>query len=356
MKSGYSIVKLWLRTGLFFYYTKIKVFGKENIPKGKPLMVLANHQNALMDPLMIAMNCGVKPFFLARSDLFKNPLVSKFLRYLQMIPIYRFRDGRDTLKNNPAIFKKCGDLLIKGETIMLFPEGNHGIRRRVRWPMRYGFVRMLFSALEKEPDLDIRILPIGLNYLNAEGFPDSVSMYIGKDFSVQDYYDPNDLPATESKLKDEIYERLKELTTHIPDEETYDRVIAHLDNKKVDYLKPESVNKIIKDIDPTVIAIPVSSSGSSISGLLNILFNLINFPIVLLWNKRIKTIGLDIEFRTTLRFAMGLILFPIYYLLLYLVFGYMLGQDIALTIFLAHVFFNFLYVKLGRFTSSYQKI
>ena len=346
MKVGYNIVKLWLRTGLFFYYTRMKVVGRENIPKNKPIMLLANHQNALMDPLMIAINCGVNPFFLARSDLFKNPLVSKFLHYLQMMPIYRFRDGRDTLKNNPAIFKKCGDLLVQGETVMLFPEGNHGILRRVRWPMRKGFVRMIFCALEKEPDLDIRILPVGLNYLKAEGFPDSVSMYIGKDFAVQDYYDPNDLTESEIKLKDEIYKRLKVLTTHIPDEETYDNVLAQLKNQKVDYLKPKAVNKIIQGIDPNVASTPINSKTRWFSGLIKIIFTLINFPVILLWNKKVKSIGMDIEFRTTLRFMLSMILFPIYYLLLYLVFGYTLGQEIALTMFLAHILFNFIYVKL----------
>jgi len=346
MKVGYNIVKLWLKTGLFFYYTRMKVIGRENIPKNKPIMLLANHQNALMDPLMIALNCGVKPFFLARSDLFKNPLVSKFLHYLQMMPIYRFRDGRDTLKNNPAIFKKCGDLLVQGETVMLFPEGNHGILRRVRWPMRKGFVRMIFCALEKEPDLDIRILPVGLNYLEAEGFPDSVSMFIGKDFAVQDYYDPNDLTESEIKLKDEIYKRLKVLTTHIPDEETYDNVLVQLKNQKVDYLKPKAVNKTIQDIDPNVATTAIKGKTLWFSGLIKIIFTLINFPVLLLWNKRVKSIGMDIEFRTTLRFMLSMILFPIYYLLLYLVFGYTLGQEVAITMFLAHILFNLIYVKL----------
>ncbi len=346
MKVGYNIVKLWIRTGLFFYYTKIKVVGKENIPKGKPTMILANHQNALMDPLMIAMNCGVKPYFLARSDMFKNPIVSKFLHYLQMIPIYRFRDGRDTLKNNPAIFKKCGDLLAKGETVMLFPEGNHGLQRRVRWPMRKGFVRMVFSALEKEPDLDIRILPVGLNYLKAESFPDSVALYIGKDFPVQDFYDPNDLIESESRLKEEVFKRLKVLTTHIPDEDTYENVLVQLNNQKVDYLKPKVVNRIVDSIDPNEAARSNGSKTLWFSGLMKVIFTLINFPIILLWNKKVKSIGLDIEFRTTLRFMLGLILLPVYYLLLYSVFRYTLGLEIAISICLVHILFNLLYVKL----------
>jgi 1-acyl-sn-glycerol-3-phosphate acyltransferase len=262
------------------------------------------------------------------------------------MPIYRLRDGMDTLKNNPAIFKKCGDLLVQGETVMLFPEGNHGILRRVRWPMRKGFVRMIFCALEKEPDLDIRIIPVGLNYLEAEGFPDSVSMYIGKDFAVQDYYNPNDLTESETKLKDEIYKRLKVLTTHIPDEETYDNVLVQLKNQKVDYLKPKAVNKTIQDIDPNVATTPIKGKTLWFSGLIKIIFTLINFPVLLLWNKRVKSIGMDIEFRTTLRFMLSMILFPIYYLLLYLVFGYTLGQEVAITMILAHILFNLIYVKL----------
>lgn len=346
MKIGYHFVKLWIRTGLFFYYTKMKVVGKGNIPKNKPIMILANHQNALMDALMIAVNCGVKPHFLARSDLFKNPLIGKFLQSLQMIPIYRFRDGRDTLKNNPAIFKQCGDLLVQGETVMLFPEGNHGIQRRVRWPMRKGFVKMIFAALDTDPKLDIRILPVGLNYMEAEGFPDSVSMHIGKDFAVQDYYDPSDLIKTESQLKDEIYKRLKELTTHIEDEETYDNVLVQLNNREVDFLKPDVVNRVIQDIDPNTPTIPLKRNIPWFSVLFKTIFTLINFPILLLWSKKVKAIGLDIEFTATLRFLLGLILFPIYYAALYLIFRYTLGQEIALILFLAHLLFNFIYVKL----------
>lgn len=346
MRIGYDILKLYIRTGLFFYYRKIEVVGRENIPKDKPVILLANHQNALMDALMIVMNVRVAPYFLARSDLFKNRLVSRFLRYLQMIPIYRFRDGRDTLKNNPAIFRKCGDLLALGKTIMLFPEGNHGIRRRVRWPMRKGFVQMIFSALENNKDLDIRIVPIGMNYQKAEGFPDSVAMHIGKDFAVQDFYDPENLAATESLLKNEVYGRLKRLTTHIPEEEDYDTVLGHLKHQDVDYLNPNAVNKAIHEIDTSVLKPPIQEQTHGISVLMKSVFAIINFPMLLVWNKYVKRNDLDIEFRSTLRFAVSLILFPLYYLVVFLIFDYFLGPW-ALVVLFAHLLFNLLYVKLG---------
>ncbi|MCK5440874.1 MAG: 1-acyl-sn-glycerol-3-phosphate acyltransferase [Maribacter sp.] len=347
MKISYTIIKLWLRTGLFFYYREIRVIGKDNIPKDKPIMLLANHQNALIDPLVIATSCGLKPYFLARSDLFKNTVVSKLLNYLQMMPIYRLRDGIGTLKNNPAIFKKCGELLVKGKTVMLFPEGNHGIQRRVRLPMRKGFTKMIFSALEERPNLDIRILPVGLNYGKAESFPDSVALCIGKDFAVQDYYDPADLKGSEAILKEVVFKNLKKLTTHIHDENTYDNVLTQLNNLKVDYLKPKKVNRIIKDIDPNFAAETEKIKTPWPWQLVRILFVIINFPMIVLWRKVLKPQITDLEFMATLRFLLSLVIFPVFYLSVYLLTRLALGQEIALTVFLTYIVFNLVYVKLN---------
>lgn len=347
MRIGYNILKLYVKIGLFCYFKKIKVVGLGNIPKDKPILFLANHQNALIDALIIVMNVGVAPFFLARSDVFKKPLIAKFLRYLQMIPIYRIRDGRETLKNNPAIFSKCGRLLSERKALMLFPEGNHGIQRRVRWPMRKGFVKMIFSSLENDPNLDIRIVPVGLNYLRAESFPDSVAMYIGEDISVQACFDPKNLPATEALLKNEVYKRLKQLTTHIEDEGTYDNVVVQLNNRNVDYLDPISVNNAIQEIDVTFQETPIQKKTPWYSYVLKFVFTLVNFPILVLWNKKLKSRDMDIEFRSTMRFALGVLLFPIYFGILFLLFAYFLGIGTAFMLLLVHWFINVAYVKLG---------
>ena len=351
MKIGYEILKIWVRLGLFFYYGKIEVIGRENIPKDKPIMLLANHQNALMDALLIVMKFDRKPYFLARADLFKRPWASRFLHYLQMIPIYRFRDGMRTLKKNPAIFEKCGELLGKGETVMLFPEGNHGIQKRVRWPMRKGFVKMIFEALDQKPDLDIQIVPLGLNYRQAEGFPDSVSLYIGKSLAVKDYYDPHDLEATANQLKQLVFDKLTQLTTHIPNEETYSNVLTQLQKRGVDFLRPEQVNGIIGSIDEDLV-IPEPNKEKSIVGkVVGILFKMLNFPMLLLWNKALKPLVEDIEFWATLRFGLGLLVFPFYYLLLFLLVYGTMGQEVAIAFSLTHILFNLVYVKQNGFTS-----
>jgi 1-acyl-sn-glycerol-3-phosphate acyltransferase len=64
--------------------------------------------------------------------VFKKPLVAKILDSLQMLPVYRIRDGWGNLTNNTAVFERCSKLLKTGECIVIFPEGNHNLKRTVR--------------------------------------------------------------------------------------------------------------------------------------------------------------------------------------------------------------------------------
>ena len=58
-----------------------------------------NHQNALLDPLLVGTTAGKSIYSLTRSDVFGGPL-QWFLDAMQTIPVYRIRDGYDKLKNN----------------------------------------------------------------------------------------------------------------------------------------------------------------------------------------------------------------------------------------------------------------
>ena len=161
-------------------------------------------------------------------------------------------------------------------------------------------------------------------------------MYIGEDISVQACFDPKNLPATEALLKNEVYKRLKQLTTHIEDEGTYDNVVVQLNNRNVDYLDPISVNNAIQEIDVTFQETPIQKRTPWYS-----------FPILVLWNKKLKSRDMDIEFRSTMRFALGVLLFPIYFGILFLLFAYFLGIGTAFMLLLAHWLINVAYVKLG---------
>ena len=101
---AYILIKYWIKAGLFCYYQKIKVVGSENIPKKGPVLFLSNHQNALMDVLLFATQCERKSWFIARSDIFKGSVLNSLFGFLQMLPIYRLRDGKGQFAQKSSYF------------------------------------------------------------------------------------------------------------------------------------------------------------------------------------------------------------------------------------------------------------
>lgn len=345
---GYYLFKWWIGTGLRYYYSKIKIHGLENIPKNKPVLFLANHQNALMDALLIAVFCKCKPYYLTRGDLFKNPVAKSLLNFLQMIPVYRIRDGKQSLGKNDTIFNLCANLLEDKHQILIFPEGNHNIKKRIR-PLSKGFTRILFKALEKQPNLDIRLVSVGVNYIKAERFPDSTALYFHKDVSVLDLYDVDNLPESIKRMKSVVYKNLKMQTTHIEDEESYVSVLEKLDAMGVDYLTPSKVNTVLETLGSNVIKTK-EKNVVSWSWLMKSLFTILNLPFLTPWKLFLRPKIWQKEFVSTFRFLYALVLFPIFYMLIFWLLGSYIGYAATAIIILAHIAFNYLYIKTSPFT------
>ena len=98
--------------------------GKENIPHEGAILFSPNHQNALLDPLLVGTTTGKSIYSLTRSDVFGGPL-QWFFDAMQTLPIYRIRDGYDQLKKNQAVFEQCYTLLGDKKHMMMFSEGMH---------------------------------------------------------------------------------------------------------------------------------------------------------------------------------------------------------------------------------------
>lgn len=325
----YQLVKIYISIGLFFFYKKIIVKGKNNIPKKGAVLLVANHKNALIDPLLIATTTPRDIHFLTRASAFKIGFVKWILSTVNMLPIYRLRDGKETLAKNDAIFNQCFDILNKQRSLLIFPEGTHDIRRWVR-PLSKGFTRIAFGVFEKYPNLQLHIVPVGLNYTNAEKFAESVSIYYGKPVMANGFYDKNDFNASAQKLKDIISEKMKELTTHI-DIENYDETIGELGN--VDFLQPEMVNKQISNSKFQ------NSKKSAIDKSPSLIWKILkgvvilNSIIPLLIYKSIEPNIQEVEFVSTTKFAVGITSFPLFYILQSLVVNYFFGGEAALLYF-----------------------
>lgn len=342
---GYCIVGVWIRLALTFYFSRIKIEGVHKVPLGKPVMFVSNHQNALLDALLIATHCNRKPYFLTRSDVFKGTLLKKIFQFLQMMPVYRIRDGKNSLARNKAIFERCSELLQRGEALLIFPEGNHSLQRRVR-PLSKGFTRILFLALENNPTLDITLVPIGVNYARAALFPDKAALYYGDGIKVREFFNKEDLAGSASRLKQEVFRRLKKLTTHIEEEPGYGDIVRKLNSARADYLDPVGINQMLeKGTFPEPIK---NGKGADMPRkfIFRWGFFVLNFPMMLLWTNYIEPKVSEPEFKSTTRFMVALLFYPLFYLLFIGVMSIFLNWQVALMICSAHFILGAILVKL----------
>ncbi len=305
-----------------FSFRKRQLIHAERIPQKEPVIFLLNHQNGLVDALMIAPLIARPVHFMTRADVFKNPLVGRFLRSINLIPIYRLRDGRDTLAKNEEILKECATLLVNGGALQIFPEGNHHTDRRVRG-FKNGFINIAFLALEQNPNLALKLVPVGLNYDSREQFAARVNINIGEPIDVRDYYDPEHPKEAMKKLNEALAAKVKTLTTHIEPKKDYKELLEKLEDEGIDFLDPVASNALIKAQDFTGNkAIP---KKKTLGGLvIYYLFTLLNIIPLSLWWSRKKKIK-DTAFIATMRFVFVMVVFPIFYLLVGWVLAHFFG-------------------------------
>jgi 1-acyl-sn-glycerol-3-phosphate acyltransferase len=177
-----SCVKLWQP----IYFRSISIKGIDNVPLDKPVLLAPNHQNAFMDALLVLRPFSKQLYFLARADVFENPIMAAIMRAFHMLPIYRPRDGKNSREKNMAIFNACYELLGLNQMIMIHPEGNCFPRKEVRM-FRKGFAHMAFGAQFEKGVEDVQVVPINIEYQKHDGFRYAVDVYYEEPISVAKY-------------------------------------------------------------------------------------------------------------------------------------------------------------------------
>ena len=338
-KIWYNAVKLFLRISLHFYAQKIVVKGQKNIPKKGAVLFAVNHPNALMDPLFVTTFNPRENHFLVRADVFKKPLIKKFLTSLNLMPIFRIRDGIKQLSNNDEVFEKCFKILQKKQTLIIFPQGGHSRKRTIQ-PLSKGFTRIVFGALERFPELEISVIPVGITYQNSSVYPSKVCVQFGEVIDAKAIYDSN-IPAKAILiLKEKVSNQLKKLTVHIPDDENYETTLSKLNASNVDFIKVDLVNKFIAEN-----TIPKAQKKQL--NLLNPLYYLIllnSFFPYLIWKKFSKNIK-EIEFVDTMKFSINLLTCLFFYSFQALIVSMLFNFKTGLFYFLISIFMVFFFTK-----------
>jgi 1-acyl-sn-glycerol-3-phosphate acyltransferase len=221
----YLLVKSFVFVFFRLTFRKFTIVGLENIPKNKPVILAPNHQNALIDALSIVFSLPGQPVFLSRADIFKSKLAAYFLNIFKLMPVFRIRDGKESLTNNQETFDTSIRVLLSNKVLCLFPEAAH-IGMKSMLPHKKAIPRIAFLAGEKTNfEIDLYVVPVGLNYTHYYKFRSDLVVQYGKPISLKEYFNiyrsEGELKATQA-LKDKIYIELSDLCVNVPDKEDYD--------------------------------------------------------------------------------------------------------------------------------------
>lgn len=166
------------------FYIQLRVGQAENVPQEGPAMVVANHPNGLLDPLVLRIGLQRPVHFLGKSTLFGNPLGRLAMAAFGGIPVYRAKDGQDTQQNDKS-FDLCRTHLGQKGWLALFPEGtSHSDPSLKR--LKTGAARIALSYVQNADGTirDLTIIPAGLLYEDKATFRTAVAVTAAKPIDV----------------------------------------------------------------------------------------------------------------------------------------------------------------------------
>lgn len=132
----------------------MEVIGEENIPEKGPFLVVCNHASNFDPPLLGTAMRHHLIHFMAKEELFRNPLMGWFLRYVHTFPVHRGHIDRKAVIESFRVLKS-------GEVLGIFPEGKRTRGGKVG-PFHEGFAGIAIKA-------KVPVLPAAI--VNSEFLP-----------------------------------------------------------------------------------------------------------------------------------------------------------------------------------------
>ena len=217
----------YVNSGL--YFRKEHILGLENVPAdGTPCVVVSNHQNCLNDPLCVCLTLTDRRMnFIARANVFKNPIFNKALRAMGLLPAYRMsHEGFSAINKNRKTMDAAGQALTDGETLMLYPEADHQDKRWLG-TFKIGYLRIAFEAAEKMNfEQDVMVLPSCNHYSNYFHARTDMLIRFDKPISLKPYYErykesPREVMVEVNEI---VRSRIQAMMLHVSDLEHYDQI------------------------------------------------------------------------------------------------------------------------------------
>ena len=202
---------------LHLFFRRIATVNAESVPEGTGVIFVLNHPNGLVDPALVFVALPRRIAFLAKSTLFRMPVISFLLKTVEALPVYRRIDPGEDVSKNFDTFEAAHRRLREGGSIALFPEGvSHNSPKLL--PIKTGAARIALGAVaagEGSEPITLRIVPVGLYYTNKTTFRSEALLHFGESFDVAPAEpDADGQPSREAvrELTDRIENALREVT------------------------------------------------------------------------------------------------------------------------------------------------
>ena len=188
----------------------------------KPTILVSNHPNTLLDAVFAAATVSEQVKFLANYSLFKSKMGGWFFNTFYTLPVQRPEDIEGGKTNNTTSIAKSQEHLADGGTLYVAAEG-YSIQSLGIRPLKTGVARLALGTEEDQDwNADIQILPIGLNYDQADRFRSNLVVHVGKPYSVKEwraeYY--QDQRTTVRKVTSQLEDQMKSVLLHTDDKRT----------------------------------------------------------------------------------------------------------------------------------------
>lgn len=196
------------------YYAPVRITGCKRQPDA-PILYVANHQDSLLDPVLVGTVARRNVRFLAKATLFDVPVVGTILRGLGMIPAYRPQDDPTQVRRNLEILDLAAQALADGSSVGIFPEGKSHDLPRIE-QIKSGTARIAQKAVELGGNP--LLVAIGMNFERKEGFRTALWIQVGEPLKIRELLSahPHEKQAQRA-LTVEIESRLKQVALHLDD-------------------------------------------------------------------------------------------------------------------------------------------
>ncbi len=171
----------------------------------------------ILDAGVIRYSCKRNLFYLAKHTIFNNKILGWLFKNANAIPVYRYQDDPNLVSKNVESFNAASDVFREGKCLIIFPEGI-SFAARTLFKIKTGAARIALNAESRDDFLlDLKIVPVGINYSAPSRFKSDVYVQYGTPISIKKYKKEyqEDSKKTVVDITHKIEESLILLTTNL---------------------------------------------------------------------------------------------------------------------------------------------